>query len=77
MPTPRRPLGPICPNKVKKRELTPYKRGLIAGASLFGHKPSSIATALNKPESTIRSTLEVDSLRNKGESLPRPGRPRE
>jgi transposase len=73
----RTPLGPINSNKIRKKELTPYKRGQVIGASLFGHTPRVIAETLKEPESTVRTTLKSDAQRNEGESLPRTGRPQE
>jgi len=46
MPTPRRPLGVIDGNIKKRKELTPYKRGQIAGARLAGALLEDIADGL-------------------------------
>ena len=53
MPPQRRPLGPISGNTIKKKELTPYKRGQIVGASIIGLDNPTIATTLKTPESTV------------------------
>ena len=75
MPTPRRPLGPINGNSIRK-ELTPYKRGQITGGVESGQTPAEIARALNIPDATVRSTISRDPLRNEGHSRPRSGRPK-
>jgi hypothetical protein len=72
----RRPLGTISGNKIKKQELTPYKRGQIIGAAITGTDNPIIATALNTLESTVQSTLRYDLHRLNGETVRRTGRPR-
>ena len=74
MLTPRCLLGPIYPNKIKKKELTLYKRGQIVSVSLLGHKSSAVVATLKEPESTVRSTLLYDIQRKEGETIPRAGR---
>ena len=76
MATPRRPLGPISGNKIKKKELTPYKRGQIVGAAIAGADPSTTATSFETPESTVRSTLRHDLYRLNGETVQRTSQPR-
>ena len=76
MPTPRRPLGVLDANITKRKELTPYKRGIIVGQALLGKGHTELAHAFNIPRSTIRSTLSRVLLRNdKGELRPRSGPP--
>jgi len=77
MPTLYTPLGPISANKVVKKLLTPYKRGQITSAALFGYKVPEIARVLKEPKSTVQDTLVKDQLREEGESLPRSSRPKE
>ena len=76
MATPRRPLGPVSGNSIRKKELTPYKRGQIVGAAQLGASNVEIAVTLNTPESTVRSTLRADIQRLNGESIRRSGRPK-
>ena len=75
MPQPRTPIGVISGNIQKKKQLTPYQRGKITGAAQFGHSPAEIAKEFNRPDSTIRTTLKLDPLRDKGETRERSGRP--
>ena len=74
MAPPRRPLGPINGNKIKKKELTLYKRGQIVGAAIAGVDPPTIATILKTPESTVQSTLLYNQHRLNGETAERTGR---
>ena len=76
MPPQRRPLGPISGNTIKKKELTPYKRGQIVDASIAGLNNPTIATTLKTPESTVRTTLRYDLHRLNGETVQRTGRRR-
>jgi hypothetical protein len=76
MAVPRRPLGPISGNRVKKKELTPYKRGQIVGAAIAGADNLTIVTTLKTPESTIRTTLCYDLYRLDGETIKRTSWPR-
>jgi transposase len=76
MPTQRRPLGEISRNISKRKELSPYIRAQIIGASKCGVNPTQISKQLSIPRSTVQSTLDRDELRNNHTSLPRSGRPR-
>jgi transposase len=76
MPTPRRPLGPIAGNITKRKELTPYKRGLLVGAKISGSSPAEIARTFNLKDSTVRTTLQRAQERDDGHSKPRSGQPR-
>ena len=76
MSTPRRPLGPIHPNRIQRKELTPCKRGQIVGVAKVGAKPTAIAKALKTTKSTVKTTLHRDPIRTNGVSLPRSGRPK-
>jgi len=76
MTTPRRVLGPISGNIQKRKELSPYVRGKIIGARLASATPTQMSQQLNLHDSTIRTTIKRDPLRNNGESQPRPGQPK-
>jgi len=76
MPTPRRPLGVIDGNIKKRKELTPYKRGMIVGARKLSAKIPQIAEGLKVPESTVKTTLYSDLVCNDGVSRPRSGAPK-
>jgi transposase len=75
MSTPRRPLGVISGNIAKKKELTPYKRGLIVGAKIAGRSEAEISECLNVPDGIVRTTIVRAAERIDGQSKPRSGRP--
>jgi IS30 family transposase len=77
IPQPRTPLGVISGNIQKNKELTPYQREKIIAAAQFGHSPSEIAKVLERPKSTVQTTLKLDSIRYEGHTRGRSGRPRE
>jgi hypothetical protein len=58
-------------------ELTPSKRNKIVGASHFGATAKQISNLYKIPLSTVKDTIRLEPLRNKGKSLPRKGRPKE
>ena len=70
MPTPRRPLGVIDGNIKKRKELTPYKRDMIVDARKLSAKIPWIVKGLKVPESTVKTTLYSDLVRNDGVSRP-------
>jgi transposase len=74
MATPRRPLGLIDANISDRKELSPYIRGQVIAAKRFGHKPAEIATVLNLPDSTVRTTIIRESQRLNGKSKKGRGR---
>ena len=76
MPTLRRPLGVIAGNIEKRKELTPYKRGLILGAKLSGRNEDEISECFKVPESTVQTTIARAAERNEGQSKPQSGRPK-
>jgi IS30 family transposase len=76
MTTPRRVLGPISGNIQKRKELSLYVRGKIIGARLANAMPAQILQQLNLHDSTIRTTIRRNLLRNNGESQPRPSQPK-
>lgn len=72
---PRTPLGPINSNRVRKTELSPNLRGQITGQASIGCSITSIAKLHGLSTSTIQFTLDQQSLRADGKTLPRTGRP--
>jgi transposase len=78
MPPQRRSaLAEMSENIVRSNELTPYQRGLIVGASDWGAKPMQLSHITHIPPSTIKRTINKAAIRdNKGNSLPRSGRPK-
>jgi hypothetical protein len=75
MATPRRPLQEISSNSTIRKELSPYQRGILVGASRAGTKLSEISQALSVLKLTIHDTLKIDSERDNSKSKPRTGRP--
>ena len=75
MPTQRTPLGPISGNRIKKKEISSFIRGVIVGKYSKGATQREIAKDLKIPKSTIHYTLKQALLRNDGESLVRAGAP--
>jgi hypothetical protein len=74
MATPRRPLGLIDANIQDRKELSPFMRGQVVAAKRFGHRPAEIATVLNLPDSTVRTTIIRASQRPNGKSKKGRGR---
>ena len=73
---PRRPLGPITPNIIRRKALTPYTRGFILGQLTAGVKQADVAKALNLSRAIVRITLLRADLRINGESVKRSDRPK-
>ena len=73
---PRKPLSEISQNIRRGPELTPYKRGLIIGASDFGGTLLEISLKYTIPQTTIRNTINQAPNHLQGVSKPRSGRPR-
>lgn len=73
---PRTPLQQISANRQPLKELTPYERGLIAGAASVGATATEISTECSVAVSTIRETISKAPQRRNGESVRRPGRPK-
>ncbi|KAH8591416.1 hypothetical protein B0O99DRAFT_632614, partial [Bisporella sp. PMI_857] len=72
----RTPLAPINGNKRKRgKELTPYNRGKIIGASLASLAPRQIELQIDVSRAAVRGTIALDKSRLNGNSLPRTGRP--
>jgi hypothetical protein len=70
----RIPLGTRSVNVRRGPDLSPNTRGKIIGAYDFGGKPSQIGKAYNFNESTIRSTLKLEPVRDWNKLQPRSGR---
>ncbi|KAG9245993.1 hypothetical protein BJ878DRAFT_417996 [Calycina marina] len=75
MPPRRGPLAPIHSNRVQKKELTPFKRHKVVGASKLGGLVAEVAIALHEDKSTVDTILRRAPIRTNGESLPCPGWP--
>ena len=71
---PRRPLGPITPNIIRRKELTPYTRGFILGQLTAGVKQADVAKTLNLSRTTVKTTLLRANTRINGESIKRSDR---
>jgi transposase len=72
---PRTVLGQISGNKRRRRELTPYLRGLIIEKHEAGDSGALIARELKIPPSTISDTLREKGNRNSGKTPKQTGRP--
>jgi len=75
MPSTPRPLGPITPNIIRKKHLSPQSRGKIIGASLAGITTASISRLLSTPKETVRRVISLADSRPHGLPLPKSGRP--
>ena len=75
MPSTPRPLGPITPNIIRKKHLSPQCRGKIIGASLAGITTASISRLLSTPKETVRRVISLADSRPHGLPLPKSGRP--
>jgi hypothetical protein len=67
---PRRPLAQISGNTSTTKELSPYSRGLIIGKYEAGVSLSQISESLAIPSSTVFDTIQQNSKRNNGKSIP-------
>lgn len=74
MPTPRRPLGPITPNVVKKKDLSLHSRGKIIRVYIAGTRPAVISRLFFTPDSTVRTIILKEDLQPYRLSMPKPGR---
>jgi hypothetical protein len=72
---PRAVLGQISGNSRKKKELTPYVRGIIIGKREAGQTGALIARELNIPPSTVWDILNKKYDRDAGKTSKRSGRP--
>ena len=73
---PRKPLGLISPNIIRRKELTPYRRGIIGGRAAAGLIVVKIARELDLPRRIVRSIIERGAEHDKGTTKPRSGRPK-
>ena len=73
---PRTPLDPITPNIIRRRELSPFTRGIIAGQRTTGASYGAIARGLNLPKSTVQDSLAIVNRGSHGVSKSRSGRPK-
>jgi hypothetical protein len=77
MPPQRTPLRQLNGNSIRRGpELTPYKRGRIAGAKIAGMSPQEMELQMKHSRGAVRATLALEILRSNGASMPRPGRPK-
>ena len=53
----RRPLGPIAPNIIRRKELTSFQRGILIGQAAAGSLTAIIRKLFSLLKSTIRTTL--------------------
>ena len=72
----RVPLSGISANIQRRRELSPYERGIIVGVSKTTDSATVIAQLTKVPRTTIQSTLLIDSEHDEGTTKPRSGRPK-
>lgn len=74
---PRRPQRrPFSANNKRNQELKPLERSYIAAAHKYGGTATQIAEDLQRPRSTIYSTLRNASSKQNFESRSRSGRPK-
>ena len=66
MPPLRRPLEERSGNSRCGKDLTLYQRGKIQGMVDKGATPTQTACYYNLPVSIVRSTVNLDVLRNEG-----------
>ena len=71
---PRTPLGPITPNIIRRRELSPFTRGIITGQRSIGASYGAIARGLNLLKSTVQDSLSIVNRETHGVSKSRFGR---
>ena len=76
MPTLQHPLGPISGNIEKRKELTPFQRGLILGTKLASQTEAEISKYFNIPDPTVCTTISCTVQYNEGQSRPRSGQPK-
>ena len=73
---PRRPLGPITPNVIRRKELTSNLRGIIVGQRTCGASYGAISKALNLPRSTVSTVCTNANIQIDGVSNKRSGKPK-
>jgi len=70
----RTPLGPINGNEPYTGPLSEFERGRIISMSNRGAKKAIISRYYNHPYSTIIDTIDKETQRDNGHSLPRTSR---
>ena len=73
---PRTPLGPITPNIIRRRELSPFTRGIITGQHSIGASYKTIIRRLNFPKSTIQDSISIVNRGTHGLLKSRSDRPK-
>jgi hypothetical protein len=58
----------------ERKQLSQYQRGEIASAKKFGHNSAELARVFEHPDSTVRTTLKLDPLRDEGKTRRRSGK---
>jgi hypothetical protein len=76
MPPIRTPLAERNGNSHRGPELSEFERGRIIGIHDAGKKNVEIHRFYSHPQSTVRDTIEKDSIREDGHSTPRSGAPK-
>jgi hypothetical protein len=76
MPPIRTPLAERNGNSYRGPELSEFERGRIIGMYDAGKKNVEIHRFYSHPQSTVRDTIEKDSIREDGHSAPRSGAPK-
>ena len=71
---PRTPLGPITPNIIRRREISPFTRGIIAEQHSTGASIGAIVKELNLSKATIQTTLSIVNRGSYDVLKPRSGR---
>ena len=73
---PRTPFKAISGNVTRRKELSPYERGILVRQASQGVTPVSLTKTTKVPRTTIISTLSQADIRPTGVSKPRSGRPK-
>ena len=68
---PRTPLGPITPNIIRRRELSPFTRRITAGQHSIDANYKIIARGLNLLKSTIQNSISIVNRETHGVSKSR------
>ena len=69
-------LAEASANTQRRPHLSPYERGRIVQAHEDGQSLRAIACEFQRAPATIMKTIQMDTIRDHGKSMPRPGRPR-
>ena len=71
---PRTPLGPITPNIIRRRKLSPFTRGIITGQHSTDASYRIVIRGLNLPKSTIQDFISIINKGTHGVSKSRSNR---